>query len=228
MKESTASPDPSSPPVATVPAFMQKATADAKAQDAAAAAQRAAAKELSQQELDEAGFRSATIEKATSRLLELAGYLGKIDDALGAHLPNFIGLNPIGSLLDTYIALEGSVDEVEDALKLIKARVSTVREVSFPARLDAEATSNVTSSESGSRVTRTERLFASIRAGFQEQGQAWLVANGLEALIKPTVNSSSLSSAVKEIRGRGDDVPEEIFNVSMRDGVSITKGKKKT
>lgn len=44
------------------------------------------------------------------------------------------------------------------------------------------------------------------------------------SLIKPTVNSSSLSALVKELLGTGKEMPEA-FKVHTKDGVSITKAK---
>lgn len=45
------------------------------------------------------------------------------------------------------------------------------------------------------------------------------------SLIKPTVNSSSLSSLAKELLGQGKEMPPGLFTVYTKDTVSITKGK---
>lgn len=47
------------------------------------------------------------------------------------------------------------------------------------------------------------------------------------SLIQETINASSLSALAKELRETGALLPSEIFNVHEKDGVSITKGKKK-
>lgn len=43
------------------------------------------------------------------------------------------------------------------------------------------------------------------------------------SLIQPTVNSSSLSALAKELMESGKDMPDDLFNVHTKDGVSITK-----
>lgn len=43
------------------------------------------------------------------------------------------------------------------------------------------------------------------------------------SLIQPTVNSSSLSALAKELVEVGQEMPPELFNVHVKDGVSITK-----
>lgn len=47
------------------------------------------------------------------------------------------------------------------------------------------------------------------------------------SLIKETVNSSSLSSLAKELMESGKSLPDAPFNVHTKDGVSITKAKRK-
>lgn len=47
------------------------------------------------------------------------------------------------------------------------------------------------------------------------------------SLIQETVNSSSLSSLAKELMEEGKEMPEKTFNIHAKDGVSITKAKKK-
>lgn len=207
------------------PSFMQKVN-DAQEQAAAQAA-----KAETTAEKDAAEFRSNTMIKATQRLSEQADYLGRIDDALDKVLSQFVATHPLGEVLDKIVNWEDEVNRVEDRLKAIKARVSYVREVSFPARLDADETQTTTSKETGNRVTRTARIFASIISDTTgetlKKAYEWLRSNELGALIKETVNSSSLSGAAKELMENGKELPDDLFKVHTKDGVSITRGKKK-
>jgi len=178
---------------------------------------------------DDLNFRSATIVKATGRLTEQADYLTKISDAITKTLPGFVAENPLGECIDRYVILESQVDAVDTALKLIKAQISMAREVFFPTRMDEEHTKTSTS-ESGIRMNRTARTLASIRPHEDGTDPAykWLRENDLGALIKETVNSSSLCAAAKEMIENGKELPDDLFNVHLKDGVSITKpaGKK--
>jgi len=165
---------------------------------------------------------AAVVVKSTSRLLEMADYLSRVEKVLSDALPRFIAENPLGECVDLYVALEAQVESVETAFKAIKSQISACREVHFPARLDEEQTKTHTST-SGIRMTRTARVLASILTGKQDEAFEWLRKNELGSLIKETVNSSSLCAAAKELMQNGKELPETTFNVHLKDGVSITK-----
>lgn len=174
--------------------------------------------------------RSATIAKATTRTLEIVGYLGLIEKAVASTLPEFVALHPMGQAIDDFAALEDQVEALDKATSALKARMAYAREVSFPARMDAEESKTFTA-ESGNRMTRTARVFASIltdaTGAIQARAFEWLRANDLAPLIKETVNSSSLSGAAKEMLENGRELPEDLFKVHTKDGVSITRKKAK-
>lgn len=180
-----------------------------------------------QEEKDAIAKRSATITKATTRTDEIAGYLGRIDAAVASTLPEFISLHPMGQAVDDFTTLEDAVTKLDKAVSSIKARISYAREVSFPARMDAEESKTFTSADSGNRITRTARIFASIIPEQIDAAYQWLRDNELASLIKETVNSSSLSGAAKEALENGKELPDDYFRVHTKDSVSITRGKKK-
>lgn len=183
-----------------------------------------------QESKDAMNRRTATIAKATTRVSELTGYLGLIEKAVAGCLPEFIALHPMGQAIDDFAALEDHVDALDKAVKGLNARMAYAREVSFPARMDAEESKTFTA-ESGNRMTRTARIFASIvpdtSGEILKRAYEWLRANELGSLIKETVNSSSLSGAAKEIMENGRELPEDLFKIHTKDGVSITKKKAK-
>lgn len=216
MKDTTPDTAPSSPP-----SFM------AKIEEAQAKVATSEAKELGAQERDVVEARAAAIIKATERLAQQADYLGKIAGVVQATLPEFVAGNPLGQSIDLFVSLEERIYEVENQLKLLKRAAEQARTESFPARLDAEDCKTTTSKDTGHRMTRTARIFASIVNAKTEAAYQWLKDNNLGALIKPTVNSSSLSAAAKEAMENGTEFPEDIFSIHIKDAVSITKGKKK-
>lgn len=243
MEKSTDEQAPSSPP-----SFM------AKVDEALEKVATAEAKEISAQEKDEMEARSAAIIKATERLIQQADYMAKIAAVVDKTLPEFIAKNPLGQSVDLFVSLEDSMYAVDEQLKAVKAAIAKAREVSFPARLDAEDCKTTTSKDTGNRMTRTARIFASMKSGADLSipdggeigennhgiapgsypdlvgcplGYAWLAQNGLKSLIKPTVNASSLSAAAKEALENGAEFPDDLFSVHIKDAVSITKGKKK-
>lgn len=220
MEKSTPTPDPSSPP-----AFMQKV------EDAQSKAEKTVAKEEAAQADDEFAIRTATIVKATEKTGDTAEFLARIDAKIAAILPEFIAKHSLGQTLDLFVALEDEAAKLEKQTKSIMARLAYAREVSFPARLDAEDTQTTTSKDTGHRMSRTARVFASIitdpTGKMLERAYAWLRENNLGPLIKETVNSSSLSAAAKELIENGRELPDDIFTTHTKDGVSITRKKAK-
>ncbi len=218
MTDNTENATASSPP-----SFMAEG---GKAVKAAEKAEKSEAKEEAAQNNDDRQKRKATIEKATFRTTELAGYVAIIEKAVGQYLPQMIAKNPFGEVIDTLVPFEDAVEELDTRLKTLKAHVSMAREVLLPERMDADESKTVTT-ETGHRVTRTGRIFASIITSKMEQAYAWLRNNELGPLIKETVNSSSLSAAAKELIENGKELPEDLFRTHTKDGVSITKKKAK-
>lgn len=147
--------------------------------------------------------------------------LTKMAASLGSALPPYVAEQPLGVAVDGLSMLDKSVAALEKALSEVKSRLSFAKEVSMPQRMDAEAVK--TFNTENFRVTRTARVFASITAEQIESAYDWLRDNGYGALIKETVNSSSLSAAAKELMQEGEELPEELFKVHMKDGISITK-----
>lgn len=220
-EESTVSSTASSPP-----SFMTE-----KVEAAQSKAERIAAREEEAQNQDDLDIRAAAIVKATSRLTEQADYLSRIDGVVSTTLPEFIAKNSLGQCVDLFVDLEEAARAVEEQTKNLLSRLATAREVSFPARLDAEDTKTTTSAATGHRMTRNAKIFASIISDTTgetlKRAYDWLRNHNLGSLIKETVNSSSLSAAAKELMENGQELPDDLFKIHTKDNVSITKGKKK-
>lgn len=176
----------------------------------------------------EKGASSATlsnqqevVDKAVLATDKTTSMLTNMAVSLGAALPAFIADQPLGVAVDGLSTLDKSVASLEKALADVKSKLAFAKEVSMPNRMDAEAVK--TFNTENFRVTRTARVFASITSEQIEQAYDWLRENGYGALIKETVNSSSLSAAAKEMMQEGEELPEELFKVHMKDGISITK-----
>lgn len=177
--------------------------------------------------------RSATVVKCTTRLEEQADYLGRIDDVVKLIMADFIGRHPMGETIDKFLLLEAQIYAAEEKVKSLKAKCAFAREVLFPGRMDAEESRTATSAETGNRMSRTSKMYASIipdaTEGAEPQGKAfkWLRDNNLGSLIKETVNASTLSATAKELVENGRELPDDLFKVHTKDSVSITKGKPK-
>lgn len=168
--------------------------------------------------------RAATMDKVIVRMKECTERLVLINTAVGAVLTDMIAKDALGAGVDYLTAFDDQVKALEDAHKALAGRVSYAKEVTMPERMDAEECS--TFNTESNRITRTSRVFASILGPMQEAAFAWLRKNNYDALIKETVNSSSLSAAAKELITLGKELPEDMFATHVKDGVSITRKKK--
>jgi hypothetical protein len=73
----------------------------------------------------------------------------------------------------------------------------------------------------GSFYTRSD-FYAGISAENRQLMFAWLRDNDLGSLIKETVNSRTLSAAIKEVMAEGESIPNEI-KVSIKKRIGIRK-----
>lgn len=173
---------------------------------------------------DKAAIRASTMGKVNDRLSEVTMRLVQIDKVVGQTLPEAIGANPLGQAVDLMASFDAQIRDLDAAFSEIKQRLAYAKEVSMPKRMDDEECKTFNTEDF--RVTRTAKLFASIPSDNQEAAYQWLRDNGYEALIKETVNASSLSGAAKEMMENGNELPEDLFKCHVKDSVSITKKKK--
>lgn len=77
--------------------------------------------------------------------------------------------------------------------------------------------------EEGFRVGISSRFLASIKPDQKAAAYDWLREHGLGDLITYTVNSQTLSSALrKELEEKNIEAPEELFSVAMMPTTSVT------
>ena len=112
----------------------------------------------------------------------------------------------------------------ELAKSINKAR-TFVKEVIIPERFEAEDIKTVTLDELGQRFTVSSQLRASIKGDMKEEAYEWLRENGLEDIIKETVNSSTLSATARDFVANNKEFPEELFNQQVFANTSMTKTK---
>lgn len=148
--------------------------------------------------------------------LGMAGDLDKLTAAQIAHV---------------FAHAKSEYDDLEDRLSQLKAFVELIKTVKLPEAFDREQIKTFTLQD-GTRVTKSDRTFASIPAEVKSEAYDWLRSNGADNLIVETVNASTLSSFAKSVMA-GElsdqeifDLPEELFRVEIRPTTSVTKGKK--
>lgn len=98
----------------------------------------------------------------------------------------------------------------------------TFRKETMPHILEAAGVTHVPLSE-GFRVGMSSQVFASIKPGQKTAAYDWLRSNGLGDLITDTVNSSTLSAALrKKIEDDNEEPPADLFGMAIINNTSVT------
>lgn len=170
--------------------------------------------------------RVALMKRAVDRMVQEADHVEQTERVIKPEIAALVKFHSLGEVAELFIAIDEAADRLDAANKTMQQLLSFTREVSLPERMDEEMTKSF-SATSGDQVVRTTRLFASIATGKTDEAMDWMRKNDMAALIKETVNSSSLSAAAKELIENGQELPDDLFTTYMKNGVSIRKAKAK-
>jgi hypothetical protein len=123
----------------------------------------------------------------------------------------------------SFVVLRRLKDKFEGLDKSFKALYTQYAVERIPELFEAEGVPHVPLAE-GYRVGVSNKFYASIKEGMRDKGWAWLKKHGLSALITETVNSSSLSAAIKhEIEENNLEPPADLFTTAWVPNTSVTK-----
>lgn len=123
-------------------------------------------------------------------------------------------------LADMMKMMREAKDKAEAELSGINAAYDVLRYEAIPNKMDEEGIERI-SFEGIGRVGLTADMFVSTKdkAGLFQ----WLHDNGLQDLIQPAVNASTLKAFVKGRMKAGKEVPSEYLNITPVTRASITK-----
>lgn len=131
----------------------------------------------------------------------------------------------VGDFAESFINLRACYEKINAARKDLYKLQEHVSNTLMPEMFDKNKIGSSFNTKSGFRVTISSRLSVTM-SGDEEKAMDWLRSNGLGNIIKPTVNASSLSSAVKElIEVKNMEPPTDLFSVKPSPFTSITKTK---
>lgn len=115
-------------------------------------------------------------------------------------------------------------DELDEERKKFNAVLERLNRHHIPEHMREEGVSTLTLDDIKKRFTISQRYTASIPN--KDLGYAWLRDHGHGDLITETVNASKLASFAKDhIQEKGEDLPPDLFTVSLMDVTSVTKVK---
>jgi hypothetical protein len=114
-------------------------------------------------------------------------------------------------------------EKLEEQLKVLNKEYDFLRITKVPEKMQDEGIERLTVAGVG-RVSLTADMHVSVKADQRERFFEWLRDNGRSELLQETINPSTLKAAVKKMYRSGEDVPEDLLNVSPFTRASITQG----
>lgn len=124
-------------------------------------------------------------------------------------------------LVERMKQLQDWVAETEEAVKKVKEELDGLRLIRIPNEMERLELRSTTFEGLG-RVQLAADLYCSVKAGCKDQVNQWLTDQGLDDMIIPTVNSSSLKALVRRQIADGVEIPE-FLNITPFTRASIVK-----
>lgn len=126
-------------------------------------------------------------------------------------------------LVESMQALAQRKDRAEEELKRINKEYDFLRITKVPQKMEDDGIERLTVAGVG-RVSLTADMHVSVKADQRDKFYEWLRDNGRGDLLQETINPSTLKAAVKRMYSSGEEIPEDLLNVSPYTRASITKG----
>lgn len=128
----------------------------------------------------------------------------------------------LNELIHAMSTLQNRKEALEAQLKLINKEYDFLRITKVPAKMEEDGVDRISIAGIG-RVSLTADMHVSIKADHKEQFFEWLRDNGRGDLLQENVNPSTLKAAVKGMFKAGEEVPEDLLNVSPFTRAAITR-----
>jgi hypothetical protein len=165
--------------------------------------------------------RNNPTKNIAAELLELSRHL----QVLRAHMFE-AARSGSNSLARSFVTLHQLNENMQLLVKQFNKLMEHYKTVAVPDVLDMAGVTNVPLAE-GFRVGTSSRLWASFQVENQDEGFEWLRRNGMGDLIKLTVNTQTLSSAISQhLDEYSEEPPPELIKVTVTQNTSVTRTKK--
>lgn len=125
-------------------------------------------------------------------------------------------------LIEAMYEIQKKKESLEGDLKDLNKVFDFLRITKIPAKMDEDGVDRISVAGVG-RVSLTADMHVSVKADMKEKFYEWLRDNGRGDLLQETVNPSTLKAAVKGMYKKGEEIPDDLLNVSPFTRASITK-----
>jgi hypothetical protein len=125
-------------------------------------------------------------------------------------------------LVQAMSTVQNRKESLEDQLKILNKEFDFLRITKIPSKMEDDGIDNINVSGIG-RVSLTSDMYVSVKADKKADFFEWLRDNGRGDLLQENINPSTLKAAVKKMFREGEEVPDQMLNVSPFTRASITR-----
>lgn len=125
-------------------------------------------------------------------------------------------------LVHAMSTMQNRKEALEDQLKIINKEFDFLRITKIPAKMEEDGVDRINVTGIG-RVSLTADMHVSVKADQKSEFFTWLRDNGRGDLLQENINPSTLKAAVKKMFREGEEVPDQLLNVSPFTRASITR-----
>ena len=125
-------------------------------------------------------------------------------------------------LVHAMSTLQNRKEALEDQLKIVNKEFDFLRITKIPAKMEEDGVDRINVTGIG-RVSLTADMHVSVKADHKSEFFTWLRDNGRGDLLQENINPSTLKAAVKKMFREGEEVPDQLLNVSPFTRASITR-----
>ncbi len=126
-------------------------------------------------------------------------------------------------LIEFYRNIYDANEDIKKFTKELNKIQDSLRYNVVPEKMEDQDLKTVTFKDLNCRITVSQVVKASICAEQRENAYLWLRREGYSAVVKETVNASTLSAIAKEKIEGGNELPKTVFNVYTSERISLTK-----
>lgn len=156
---------------------------------------------------------------------KLKSQLAVVYTTLDDHLEE-LKLNPqleLSPLVEFYRTVKEFHEHLKEYTVGIGKLQSNMQYTFIPDYLAERSMGTTTLVDLGCRISPSLRTLANVKPEMKETAKDWLRNNGHDYLVTETINPQSLSTLAKELGKENRELPDEIFNTTIRNSISLTK-----
>ena len=141
-------------------------------------------------------------------------------------MPTF-GQEPSEDLIDrlkSMVLMRDKLASLNTAVDALKAQILETETKCFSMMESLGVTSMAVNVDGRKRTAFTKvDLYMSLNAENKEHAEKWLKVNGYSDLFKETINSRTMTTALKEFKNEGGEIPEDLINQKLVNRVSTRR-----